>query len=111
MVWWVRDTGPGVPAEHAGEIFERFARGPQAADMEGSGLGLSIVRAIARAHGGDAELVEPRRVRPDGPAGGAAFVIRVPLRTAGASQLGGEQVRIDTTQDSVPSTSTSMEVP
>jgi two-component system, OmpR family, sensor kinase len=51
--WWVRDTGPGVAPGDLERIFERFQRGEQARGIEGSGLGLSIVRAIATAHGGD----------------------------------------------------------
>ena len=49
---WVRDTGPGVAPEHREQIFERFGRSAVPDDDEGFGLGLSIVRAIARAHGG-----------------------------------------------------------
>lgn len=45
----VRDTGPGVPPELRERIFERFQRGP--ADGQGHGLGLALVRAIARRHG------------------------------------------------------------
>jgi signal transduction histidine kinase len=46
----VEDCGGGVPPELRPRLFERFARGEQAG---GSGLGLSIARAYARAHGGD----------------------------------------------------------
>lgn len=55
---WVRDTGPGIPAEHRDHVFERFGRSERSTDHddEGFGLGLSIVRAIARAHGGDAHI-------------------------------------------------------
>lgn len=54
---WVADDGPGIaPAEHQ-RIFERFARGAAGRRRsEGAGLGLSIVRAIAEAHGGRVEL-------------------------------------------------------
>ena len=47
----VEDDGPGVPAELAHTLFERFVRG--AGDRGGSfGLGLAIVRAVAESHGG-----------------------------------------------------------
>jgi signal transduction histidine kinase len=46
----VEDSGPGVPDELRPRLFERFARGDAAI---GSGLGLSIARGYARAHGGD----------------------------------------------------------
>jgi signal transduction histidine kinase len=50
----VEDRGPGVPEELRPHLFERFARGRGAA---GPGLGLTIARAYARAHGGDLALV------------------------------------------------------
>jgi len=68
----VADHGPGVPDAEKEVIFERFYRrdaGP------GSGLGLSIVRTIARLHGGDAT------VRDSSPQG-AVFTIRLPLAMA-----------------------------
>ena len=48
----VRDHGPGVPEEDLGHVFERFYRSPQARSQPGSGLGLSIVDAVATDHGG-----------------------------------------------------------
>jgi signal transduction histidine kinase len=50
----VQDNGPGVPAAEREQIFERFYRGREAADgsVNGSGLGLSIVREIMHLHGG-----------------------------------------------------------
>jgi signal transduction histidine kinase len=72
---WVRDTGPGVPAADREHIFERFGRSDVRPDAEGFGLGLSIVRAIARAHDGEVHLADP------GPGQrGARFVITVPAR-------------------------------
>ena len=55
---WVRDEGPGVSAADRERIFARYARGEAASQTsgEGAGLGLSIVRAIAAAHGGRVEL-------------------------------------------------------
>lgn len=51
---WVRDSGVGVPPEIAADIFNRFHRG--SSDGDGFGLGLSIVGAIAEAHGGTLTL-------------------------------------------------------
>ena len=68
----VADNGPGVPAELAPTLFERFVRG--AGDRGGSfGLGLAIVHAVAGSHGGSVALEPP-------PAGttGARFVVRLP---------------------------------
>jgi two-component system OmpR family sensor kinase len=53
---WVRDAGRGIAPQEMGRIFQRFARGEGRRASEGAGLGLSIVRAIAEAHGGRVEL-------------------------------------------------------
>ena len=55
----VEDHGVGIPPEHASRIFERFHRvdPARAAETGGAGLGLAIVRRIARLHGGDVTLV------------------------------------------------------
>ena len=71
---WVRDTGPGVASEDREQIFERFGRSAVSAGDEGFGLGLSIVRAIARAHGGTLTLEDEQ---PHG----ARFVITLPIPT------------------------------
>jgi signal transduction histidine kinase len=50
----VSDTGPGIPADHLDRVFDRFYKADpsRAAALRGSGLGLSIVKAIAERHGG-----------------------------------------------------------
>ena len=48
----VRDQGPGPNSDDYDRLFERFWRGPGASARPGSGLGLSIVAAIAARHGG-----------------------------------------------------------
>jgi two-component system sensor histidine kinase QseC len=52
---WVRDTGPGVPAEEMPKLMERFYRGGNVT-AEGSGLGLAIVQRIASLHGAALDL-------------------------------------------------------
>lgn len=51
----IRDTGPGIPADQAGRLFERFHRSDasRTRDTGGTGLGLSICKAIIDAHGGE----------------------------------------------------------
>jgi two-component system OmpR family sensor kinase len=53
---WVRDQGPGIAREDQQRLFQRFARGSGGRRSEGAGLGLSIVKAIAEAHGGRVEV-------------------------------------------------------
>ena len=56
----VGNSGPGIPAERASHIFERFYRVRGDEQTPGHGLGLSIARELARAHGGDLTLTELR---------------------------------------------------
>jgi two-component system, OmpR family, sensor kinase len=57
----VHDGGPGIPASDLAHVFERFYRGEKTRAREegGSGLGLSIVQALARAQGGDVAIQSP----------------------------------------------------
>jgi two-component system, OmpR family, sensor histidine kinase BaeS len=48
----VTDTGMGIPAEDLPRIFDRFWRGQQAAQVSGSGIGLTVAAELAQAHGG-----------------------------------------------------------
>lgn len=71
---WVDDDGPGVAAADRERIFERFVRGRAAGARgaaEGTGLGLALVAAHARAHGGTARVT-------DRPSGGARFEVSLP---------------------------------
>ena len=65
----VEDRGPGIPAEHAGHIFERFYR-VEGSMASGSGLGLAIARELAELMGGSVEL--------DGGAGRTVFALVLP---------------------------------
>jgi signal transduction histidine kinase len=49
----VADNGPGIPAEDRARVVERFVRLEKSRTMPGSGLGLSLVAAVARLHGGE----------------------------------------------------------
>jgi len=68
----VRDTGPGIAPEHLPHIFDRFYKADAARASGGSGLGLSIARAIVEAHGG---TITARNED------GAVFDIRLPRET------------------------------
>ena len=70
----MRDSGPGLTPDEAEQVFERFHRldTSRARSSGGVGLGLSIVAAVAEAHGGTAEA------RPTA-GGGATFVVTIPL--------------------------------
>ncbi|MDQ1082195.1 MULTISPECIES: sensor histidine kinase KdpD [Microbacterium] len=84
---FVRDHGPGVPADQRKRIFDRFHRGvgDDGRGAGGSGLGLSIVSAIAESHGGTARVQDPA----EGP--GAEFVLSVPVVDAVAAREGPGQ--------------------
>jgi two-component system OmpR family sensor kinase len=84
----VADAGPGIPAERAARVFERFFRVDETRSRGtgGSGLGLSIVAAIAEAHGGSASLVDP----PAGQAPpGTTIRVDLPLGGPPAGTSGG----------------------
>ena len=72
----VSDCGAGVPRGSEQKIFEKFYRAHDslAGGIQGSGLGLTIARQIARAHGGEV-VYEPRE------GGGSCFILRLPLKT------------------------------
>ncbi|WP_444462017.1 ATP-binding protein [Rhodobacter capsulatus] len=74
------DSGPGLSPEGRARAFERFwrAEASRGRSLGGSGLGLPIVRAIARAHGGEALIL------PDSP--GLAVEIRLPSRDLSLSE-------------------------
>ena len=78
----VEDRGPGVGREHRARIFEKFYRVDTSltARAQGSGLGLSIARGLARDLGGDVRY-EPRE------GGGSRFTLEMPL--ADAARPGG----------------------
>ncbi|MDG4555080.1 MAG: two-component system sensor histidine kinase KdpD [Candidatus Competibacter sp.] len=68
-VW---DEGPGLPAGHEQDLFEKFTRGQAESATPGVGLGLALCRAIVEAHGG--------RIRAGNRAGGGArFTFTLPL--------------------------------
>ncbi len=84
----VVDHGPGIPNEAVEHIFERFWRSDpgRVRDQGGAGLGLSIVLAIARAHGGEVSVAET-------PGGGATFIVELPTQPLVSSPWGEGSAR------------------
>ncbi len=74
---WVSDTGEGIAAEHLERVFERFFRvdPARARSSGGSGIGLTIARAIVAAHGGR------MWAESGGRGAGARFIVALPLAT------------------------------
>ena len=68
----VEDTGPGIPPDSVGRLFEKFYRIP-GSKPGGTGLGLSITRAFIEIQGGTIEASNRE-------AGGARFTIRLPVK-------------------------------
>lgn len=66
----VADSGPGIPAEDLPRVFDRFFRGRDVR-TSGSGIGLTVARELARAHGGDILVASER-------GHGATFTVRLP---------------------------------
>ncbi len=71
----VSDEGPGIPADQAERIFDRFYQTSLGAEGRGSGIGLALVRELVQLHGGDVALV------PGQPGEGALFRVRLPVHS------------------------------
>ena len=71
----VHDQGVGIPKVELKQIFKRFYRvpGPLATRVKGTGLGLYIVRSVAKRHGGRAWA------ESEGPGRGSTFVLQLPI--------------------------------
>ncbi len=76
----VYDHGPGIPADEREKVFAPFYRLPGASERDGGvGLGLSLVRQIAAAHGGTVQYVSPERV-------GSCFRVLLPYSLGSGTQ-------------------------
>ncbi|MEK7767956.1 MAG: HAMP domain-containing sensor histidine kinase, partial [bacterium] len=81
----VRDTGPGIPAEHCEKVFDRYFRVPGQSPSTGTGIGLSIVREIVKRHGGHVWVDSPEGL-------GAQFSLVLPVsqKSAGVGEVPGD---------------------
>jgi two-component system OmpR family sensor kinase len=84
----VADAGPGLDAENAARVFDRFYRGSEARTGEGTGLGLSIVAALALAHDGQARVDAT-------PGEGAVFTVEIPAAETDAAEGPGPEPAVD----------------
>jgi signal transduction histidine kinase len=77
----VADTGEGVAAEHLPHLFDRFYRADTGRDRArgGSGIGLSIAKALVEAHGGKISAAS------DGPGRGSTFTVCLPISARGSA--------------------------
>jgi signal transduction histidine kinase len=78
----VRDHGAGLDDAAQAHVFDRFWQADAARAGTGSGLGLSIVAAIAAEHGGEARVENAL-------GGGACFTLSFPIEPVAASSKGG----------------------
>jgi signal transduction histidine kinase len=81
----VQDTGTGIPEDQLGRVFERFHRVPDARgrSMEGTGIGLALVKGLVHLHGGSIEVISTVDQ-------GSTFIVRLPL---GSAHLPPDRVR------------------
>jgi signal transduction histidine kinase/ligand-binding sensor domain-containing protein/AraC-like DNA-binding protein/DNA-binding NarL/FixJ family response regulator len=84
----VSDTGLGIPAQDLDHVFERFYRAdtPEARSIEGTGLGLGLVRELVELHGGSIEVASA-------PGQGSAFTVILPRTPAGSMASAPEGAR------------------
>ncbi|WP_375772522.1 PAS domain S-box protein [Archangium gephyra] len=80
VCFWVRDSGPGIPPEQQGRVFDRFWQA-DAQDKRGAGLGLAICKGLVEAHGG-------RIWVESAPGEGSTFRFTLPVASASPEERG-----------------------
>jgi two-component system sensor histidine kinase GlrK len=85
LVLDVADSGPGIPVEDRGHVFEAFytGRAAKSTAVKGTGIGLSVVLEFVAAHGGTIQIV-------DGQFPGAHFRIAMPMRAIGEGPVSSD---------------------
>jgi signal transduction histidine kinase len=79
----VQDSGPGIPPGEVAHIFERFATGSAPRHHAGTGLGLALVQAVARGHGGEISVDST-------PGDGSRFELRLPAYPVSLADPAGD---------------------
>jgi signal transduction histidine kinase len=79
VVVYLADQGQGITEEEQRQIFEKFYRGKNERHLQGTGMGLAIVREIMRAHGEDVSL-------SSSPGRGSEFFFTLPVAPGGMPQ-------------------------
>jgi signal transduction histidine kinase len=85
VVLRVRDTGVGIPADELPRIWDRLFRGDRSRAERGLGLGLSLVKAIVEAHGGQVAA-------ESAPGRGALFTVTLPVDSPDSALRGGPRL-------------------
>jgi len=88
LVLDVADSGPGIPPEDRGHIFEAFytGRAARSTAVKGTGIGLSVVLEFVAAHGGEVQIV-------DGQFPGAHFRITMPIRATSGDRPASREAK------------------
>jgi len=73
----VEDSGHGVDPEHLSKIFDRFYRVPEESIVDGSGIGLNLVKELVELWGGKIQAESPIHADPESP--GTRFTVRLPI--------------------------------
>ncbi|GAB4213323.1 MAG: hypothetical protein OHK0022_50290 [Roseiflexaceae bacterium] len=79
---WVRDSGPGIPADQRARIFEKYGQVRGVNQRAGTGLGLTFCKLVAEAHGGQIGVREA-------PGGGSIFWFTLPVQPASQQRTVG----------------------
>ncbi|MHA7176697.1 sensor histidine kinase [Arthrobacter sp. Sr24] len=95
LLVWVRDTGSGIAEEDHAGIFSRFHRGTGPNPKSGAGLGLSIVKSIAQAHGGSVTVASS-------PGAGSIFTLHLPVPIILENESVDDELYADTPQKGTP---------
>jgi signal transduction histidine kinase len=93
----VSDSGPGIPAELQGRLFQKFVTGRQA--KSGSGLGLAFCKLVVEAHGGQIWVDSDAAMGSDHATSGAIFHLTLPVAPEESGATTSEPTKHSTSRD------------